>query len=183
MGSAGHGNARLVDVLGARPELLRDYTRFYALFWEHELVPLPLLELVRLNVAHLLDCRSERALRYCKDDAPLVDEASVQRLEASSSSGFDAGVRACLAYSEKFVFDVHGISDEDVAAVKAHLGVESTVALTEALALFDGFMRFQNQLVGNVEGSDAEVAAQADATLHERRVVHVPLPTASGARA
>jgi alkylhydroperoxidase family enzyme len=137
---------RFAEVLGARPELLRDFEHFYALFWQRRLVPLDVLELVRLNVARLLDCGSEGRRRHVEAGAPLVAEEDVERLSGPDYAGFDDGVSACLRFSEKFLFDVHGIDDADVSAVRDHLGVEGTVALTEALALFDGFMRFRNLL-------------------------------------
>lgn len=150
----GVADDRFEQILGARPQLLRDYQRFYALFWERRLVPLGLLELVRLNVARLLDCAGEGALRHCEGDEPLVDEADVRALSSVDYSDFAPGVSACLRYAEKFVFDVHGIDEADVASVRDHLGVEATVALTEALALFDGFMRFRNQLVSREGAPD-----------------------------
>jgi alkylhydroperoxidase family enzyme len=162
---SGPAGDRFAQVLGARPELLRDFERFYALFWERRLVPLGVLELVRLNVARLLDCGSELRRRHVDEGEPLIDEEDVAKLSLTDYVGLEEGVRACLRFSEKFVFDVHGIDDADVAAVREHLGVEGTVALTEALALFDGFMRFRNLL------------APEDAPAFGAEPIHVPLPS------
>lgn len=54
--------------------------------------------------------------------------------------------RVCLGYAEQFVLDPHGIGDVQAAEVTAHLGAPGLVALTEALALFEGFARFQRIL-------------------------------------
>jgi alkylhydroperoxidase family enzyme len=43
--------------------------------------------------------------------------------------------------------DPHGISDAQAAAVSAHLGAAGLVALTEALALFEGFARVGAMLI------------------------------------
>src|SRR5262249_16908493 len=56
--------------------------------------------------------------------------------------------RAGLAFAEKFVMDPHAISDDDAAAVTAHLSAREMVAFTEALALFDGVTRFRVILGG-----------------------------------
>ena len=45
--------------------------------------------------------------------------------------------------AERFVLDPRGVSDADAAAVTAHLSPAQTVALIEALAVFDGFTRFR----------------------------------------
>jgi hypothetical protein len=160
------GTGRGLDaVFRQRPDLYRDYRRFYGLFYERALVPRDLLETVRLHVAKLHDCTSELALRYTHEGIPLIEEARVRALLAGSGGEpSEPGVRACLALASRFVQDVHGITDAEFAAVRAYLGVPGTVALVEALALFDGFMRLRNLLgvepLGSVE-----------------RPVHVPMPT------
>ena len=134
-------------VRALRPDLQRDLQRFVDLFWERRLLPLALLELLRLHVARLLDCRSELGHRYVDSGRPLVAEDKVASLaEVERSPLFSEGERACLRLADKFVFDVHGIEDSDVAAVQGALGTRATVALVEWLALCDGLMRLRNLL-------------------------------------
>jgi alkylhydroperoxidase family enzyme len=143
-GAEGQG---LDAVFGLRADLYRDYRRFYGLFYERELVPLDLLELVRLAVAELLGCASELAIRFERDGRPLVDESRVDAARfGGDESRLAPGERACLDFAHQFVLDVHGVTDAGFAAVRDHLGVAGSVALTEALALFDGFMRFRKLL-------------------------------------
>jgi len=134
-------------VFGLRDDLYRDYRRFLGLFYERALVPLDLLELVRLAVAELLDCDSELAVRFDRSGVPLADEV---RIRAALGRGhdplLDAGERACLQFARQFVLDVHGVTDADFQAVRDHLGVAGSVALTEVVALFDGFMRMRKLL-------------------------------------
>ena len=66
---------------------------------------------------------------------------------------------ACLAFAEKFVLEPHGLSDEDATAVSTHLSAAEMVAFTEALALFDGFARFQ-VLLGVAPERAPDVRAQ-----------------------
>lgn len=155
-GGAHRAGRGLDAVFRLRPDLYRDYCRFYGLFYERALVPRDLLEMVRLHVAKRHDCRSELALRYTHEGVPLLEEARVRALLAGDGGEpSDPGERACLALAGRFVQDVHGITDAEFAAVRAHLGVAGTVALVEALALFDGFMRLRKLLgvepLGSVE--------------------------------
>jgi alkylhydroperoxidase family enzyme len=142
------------EVFGLCPELFAAWQRFAALFAERQLVPPVILELCRLRVAQLLGCRAELARRAPEALAAGLDEERVVALaEFETSPRFDAAERACLRFASKWVFDVHGITDEEAAAVVAALGEPGTVALAEALAIFDGFCRFRLML-GIGDGGD-----------------------------
>lgn len=153
-------------IFGLRADLYRDYRRFYGLFYERALVPLDLLELVRLAIAELLDCTSELAIRFDRDGRPLVEEARVDAVRrGGDESKLAPGERACLDFARQFVLDVHGVTDAGFAAVRDHLGVPGSVALTEALALFDGFMRFRKLLgVQPIGDGSAPVHVEMPAT-------------------
>lgn len=134
-------------VLSLLPELHGRYREFEALFWERRLVEPVLLELCRLRVAQLLECRSELARRHPAARAAGLREERIEALPRwRQSPRFSSVERACLALVEKFVFDPHGVSDAEMEAVVSALGNEGAVALAEALALFDGFGRFRNAL-------------------------------------
>jgi alkylhydroperoxidase family enzyme len=49
--------------------------------------------------------------------------------------------RACLAYAERAVADPGGLTDEEIAAVRAHLDDREYVALTLALTLVEARLR------------------------------------------
>jgi alkylhydroperoxidase family enzyme len=75
------------------------------------------------------------------------DETRAAELDAwSKSARFDATERACLRLAEQFVLDAKGIGDAEVAPVRGALGDATVVALAIALAIFDGFTRFQKML-------------------------------------
>lgn len=142
---AAAGTATALDaVFGHRPELYRELRDFHALFWERPLVEPVLLELCRLRVAALLGCKSELAIRYEVAHGAGLDEAKIAALEHwHEDDRFSACERAVLCLAELFVRDPHAITDDDVAAVVSELGDAGTIALVEALALFDGFARFR----------------------------------------
>jgi alkylhydroperoxidase family enzyme len=153
-------------VLGLRPNLLEDFKRFYALFWEQRLVDPVLLELCRLRVAQIHGCDAELRVRYQPALDAGLDEKKIAALASAGDSPlYSEAERACVAFAELFAMDPHAITDADAARVVAVLGDAGTVALVEALALFDGFMRFRLIL-----GVDAPA----------QRVVAVPAPRAAG---
>jgi AhpD family alkylhydroperoxidase len=102
------------------------------------------LELCRLRVAQLLGCTPELATRTPEAVAAGLSEEQVEQLAAwPSAPCFDAPQRAALAFAEQFVIDPHGIAGPIRDELRAHFALPDVVALTEALALFDGFQRLQ----------------------------------------
>ena len=160
---------------GLRPDLYEPFRAFYAVFWRDRLVDPVVLELCRLRVAQLLGCASELEVRYLPAIDGGLDESLVDRLprwpdgaespdarspDARSPGAGPGGVtftdaqRAALAFAEQFVIDPHGIRGPIRDTLRAHFDLPEVVALTEALALFDGFMRFRMVL-----GVDPEPAS------------------------
>jgi AhpD family alkylhydroperoxidase len=145
-------------VFGLRPNLYAAYRDFCALFWERPLLDPVVLELCRLRVAQLLECRGELALRYRGAREAGLDEERIGALERwADDPRFSPLERACLAIAEKFTLDPHAISDAEAAAVVAAVGEKGMVALVEALAVFDGLARLRNALGVEPVGADARV--------------------------
>jgi alkylhydroperoxidase family enzyme len=136
-------------VFGLRPDLYADYRAFLAALWTRETVGPVVLELCRLRIAQLLRCESELRLRYEPARAAGLDERKIAMLDRwpTASPAFTDAERACLAYAEQLVLDAHGVTDAQAAEVTAHLTAAGLVALTEAVALFEGFARF-GQILG-----------------------------------
>jgi alkylhydroperoxidase family enzyme len=145
------------DLLDLRPDLRDPYRDFIGVFWARCLVDPVVLELCRLRVAQLLGCARELAARTRPAvDGGLTDEQVARLSEWPSARCFTEPQRAALAYAEQFVLDPHGVDDAMRAALHEHLGRAEVVALTEALALFDGFTRFQ-LLLGDDPGREVAV--------------------------
>ena len=145
--AAAPGPTAFDRVLGLCPDLCADYHAFLALFWTRRSVEAVVLELCRLRVAQLVGCEAELRLRYEPARAAGLDEAKIALLDRwPTAATFTDAERSCLAYAEQFVLDVHGITDAQATEVTAHLTPAGLVALTEALALFEGFARFRMML-------------------------------------
>jgi alkylhydroperoxidase family enzyme len=83
-----------------------------------------------------------------------LDEAKVALLDRWwRSSTFTETECACLRFAEQFVLDAKGMSDEQARPVIDALGEKGTIALVEALAIFDGFGRFCRMLEIEPEGT------------------------------
>jgi alkylhydroperoxidase family enzyme len=101
-----------------------------------------LLELARLRIAKLLghtadlDRRTPRAV-----DAGLSEEKVRAVASWPTSPLFTARERACLAFTEQFVIDANGVTDELVADVTAHLGAARCYAFAEAVSVLETFAR------------------------------------------
>ena len=147
-------------VLGLRPDLLNLYRTFYETLWDSDLVPANLLELCRRRIAGLHGCEAERVMRHAH--AGVTDE-QVTTLEAwHQAACFSPVERAALAFAEKMPWQHHGVSDDDVAALRAHLTDAQVVALTVAAAVFDANCRLR--LVFGIEPQP--MAVEAPATAH-----------------
>jgi alkylhydroperoxidase family enzyme len=137
-------DASLTDLVALRPGLRPRVKDLLTELWVGGAVPVRVLELCRLRAATLLRCSSELASRT---PAAAIDEDLVAALPRwPDDPRFDATDRACLEFAEQFVIDPHGVTDDQVGAVRVALGDDGAVALTVGLALFEGFARAQQTL-------------------------------------
>jgi len=142
---------------GLRRDLYGPFREFYAVFWRDRLVDPVVLELCRLRVAQLLGCASELHVRYqptasagATEEAGFTEDMFDELAQWPTSEHFTDAHRAALAFAEQFVVDPQGIKGAVRDELRAHFALPEVVAITEALALFDGFIRFR--LVLGVEG-------------------------------
>lgn len=145
-------------VFSARPDLHAPWRDFIGAFWAPGVVdPVP-LELCRLRVAQMLGSASAFAERQRPAiDGGLRDEQVDRLAEWPSAECYTDAQRDALAFAEQFVLDPHGVDDAMREALQQHFTFPEVVALTEALAVFDGFTRFRLMLC-----DDAPVDAVVD---------------------
>jgi len=129
-----------------RENLYEAWAELAALSWTKRLAPPVILQLLQLRVRqlHSVPLGTHR-MSEAVDEG--WDETRVAELAAWwKSARFDETERACLRLAEQFVLDSKGIGEAEVAPVRGALGDATVVALVEALAIFDGFTRFQKML-------------------------------------
>ena len=148
------GKDPLERVYGLRPNLFEAWRDFARIFWEKRLLDPVLLELVRLRVAQMHRAAFPLSLRRPEARAEGLDEAKIGELDHWwRSPAFSDVEQACLRFAEQFVLDASEMTDEQARPVVSALGEPGTVALVEALAIFDGFGRFCRML--EIEPEDA----------------------------
>lgn len=131
-------------LMGLRPNLAADLEAFESLLWQDPGVDPVTLELCRLRIAGLHGAHAALAARRAEARAAGLTETRIARLaQYDSDPAFSTRERACIALAELFAMDPSAIDDASFAAVRGELGEAGTVALLEALAVFDGFARFQ----------------------------------------
>jgi alkylhydroperoxidase family enzyme len=141
------GTTPLERVLGLRPELLADFRTLHARLWDGRALDPVLLEVCRLRVAQLHGATGELQVRHeAAVDAGLTEEKVAALVDYWSSPLYSERERRALAYAEQLVLDVHGITDDQFAALADVLSPAEVVALTLALGLFDALARFRSTL-------------------------------------
>ena len=144
------------ELIALHPGLAADHQRLLVEIWRGS-VDARILELCRLRTATILG--NQLAFDEPRTEAAVaagLDEALVAELaQWPTHEGFDAATRACLALSEQYVMDVHGITDAQVAEVGDHIGPDGVVTLTTALALWELTHRFDNALLSSPPQGDS----------------------------
>lgn len=137
----------LAGVMALRPNLKADLEAFSETFWRETVLAPQLLEACRLRVAQLHRCVPELTLRRAEAQAAGFSEQHVEALSCWDRSELFSDVeKDALALTELFVQDPNAIDDQLAARLTSALSDAGFVALLEALALFDGFSRFQCML-------------------------------------
>ena len=136
------GDTLLDRVTGLRPGYAAAMRAVDAAIWEQDVLDAAALELCRLRIAQLLDCRPALDERTPAALAAGIDEAAVAELSAwPSSELFDAHMRTCLGYAEQLLMDAQGVTDEQAAEVVAALGEGGFLVLTYACGFFETTQR------------------------------------------
>ncbi len=147
------GETEFDRVFGLRPGLYEDFRNFFSLFWSLRPIDPIILELCRLRIAQVLGGDAVPSFDQAVTGASALPPEKIAALEDwRQAAVFSDRERACLAFAEKFVLQPHGVTDEDAAAVTAHLSDKEMIAFTEALAVCDGFTRFR--IILGIEGGD-----------------------------
>ena len=71
--------------------------------------------------------------------------------EASARNLADDREKVVLAFTEQYVLDAHGVTDELCAELNAHLSPPELAALTTAIATFEALARSRTALRGVIQ--------------------------------
>ena len=141
MGGDGSGSLDWLADAGLQPEVFEHLSVLEQQLWA-DAIEAPLLELVRLRIAQILDAPIELERRSPAAVAAGLDERVVDDLSNWPTSGlFDERQRAVLSWSEQWVIDPEQITDEDAVRLRASLTDKECAALSTALAVFESLTR------------------------------------------
>ena len=141
MGGDGGGSLDWLADAGLQPEVFEHLSVLEQQLWA-DAIEAPLLELVRLRIAQILDTPIELERRSPAAVAAGLDERMVDDLSNWPTSGlFDEQQRAVLSWSEQWVIDPEQITDEDAVRLHASLTDKECAALSTALAVFESLTR------------------------------------------
>ena len=125
------------EILSLRPELAADHQHLLDTLWQGVVRPVT-LELCRLRMAMLLRCEPALAERSEPAVAAGLTEERIATLAAwPTDPSFTDEERACLAFTEQYLIDHHGVTDEQVAGLVEVLGPDGVVTLTTALTVWE----------------------------------------------
>jgi alkylhydroperoxidase family enzyme len=168
-------------VFGLRENLFAAWTEFVGLLWEKRVAPPVILQLAQLRVRRLHGL-ALGARRMTEALEAGWNETRVAELDAWwRSPRYTPGERACLRLAEQFVLDAKGISEGEVAPVRAALGDTGVVGFVLALAIFDGFTRFQKMLGIAAAEQPSPPNRRRDAKVVKSHALRVALPRPLGA--
>lgn len=103
-----------------------------------------LLELCRLQVAAILQCHEESAIRTGAAIAGGFDEAKATALaEWFRSPIYSSAERACLAFTDQFVINVADLDDFTAASVREQLGDQGFIDFVSALLIVEQRQRLR----------------------------------------
>jgi alkylhydroperoxidase family enzyme len=138
----GTGSLDWLAEAGLEPQVFEHLSVLEEQLWDDGSIEAPLLELVRLRIAQILDAPAELERRSPAAVAAGLDEAMVADLSMwPTSPKFDERQRAVLSWSEQWVIDAGQITDEDAVRLTTALSPKECAALSTVLAVFESLTR------------------------------------------
>lgn len=136
------GDATALRALAHRPDILRPFASFYWQLQTEGRLSRKMVELIRLSVAQINQCKSCLGGRYQDAYDQGLTEAMVEALpEAESSELFTEAEKAAIAYAQKMATNHFDIGDTDFARLYRHFSEEEVVEICMDVAQFIGVGR------------------------------------------
>jgi alkylhydroperoxidase family enzyme len=130
------------SVLAHQPVLLRSFQRLYGTLWSRGVVDHPTKEIARLRNARVTGCGFCRNVRFDRARAEGLGEDLVALIDDGfEESRLSDRHKAVIRYTDVFLADPHGLTDEVRAEMLRHFTAEEIVEITAGLALFMGFSK------------------------------------------
>jgi alkylhydroperoxidase family enzyme len=127
---------------GLEPQVYEHLAVLEAQLWDDATIGAPLMELIRIRIAQILQAPAEIDRRTPAAVAAGLDETKAEQVGSwPTSPSFDERERAVLSWSEQWVIDPEEITDDDAARLRAVLDDKECAALSTVLAVFESLTR------------------------------------------
>ncbi len=136
------GDSTALRALAHRPDILGPFAQFYWNLQTTGQLDRKLIELFRLSIAQINQCRNCLAGRYQDSiDEGLTEEMVAALPDAENSPLFTEREKAAISYAQKMATDHYSVGDADFARLYEHFSVEEVVELCVDVAQFIGVGR------------------------------------------
>ena len=136
------GDSTALRAIAHRPDIVRAFTQFYWPLQTQGRFSRKLVELVRLSVAQINQCKNCLGGRYQDACDQGLTEAMIAELpRAQSSSLFDAREKAAIGYAQAMATNHYAVGDAEFARLHAHFDEGEIVELCMLVAQFIGVGR------------------------------------------
>lgn len=136
------GDSTAIRAIAHRPDIVRSFVQFYAPLQTQGLLSRKLLELVRLAIAQINQCKNCLESRY--QDA--IDEGLTEELisalpNVESSPLFSEREKKAIRYGQKMAANHFEVGDDDFVRLHRHFSEQELVELCMNVAQFVGIGR------------------------------------------
>lgn len=136
------GDSTAMRAIAHRPDIVRRFVDFYWPLQTEGRLGRKLVELVRLSIAQINQCKSCLGGRYDDAFAEGLTEEMIEALpQAERSALFTAAEKAAIAYAQKMATDHYSVGDDDFARLYEHFDQATVVELCMCVAQFIGVGR------------------------------------------
>lgn len=136
------GDSTALRALAHRPDILQPFAAFYWALQTEGRLSRKLVELIRLAVAQINQCKSCLGGRYQDAYDQGLTEAMIEALpNADASELFTDAERAAIAYAQKMASNHFDVGDEDFTRLYQHFSEEEVVEICMDVAQFIGVGR------------------------------------------
>ncbi len=136
------GDATAMRAIAHRPDIVQAFMPFYRYLQMDGLLDRKLVELVRLSVAQINQCKNCLTSRYQDSiDEGLTDEMIEALPVAENSDLFSDREKAAIAFAQKMASDHFSVGDEDFVRLHKHFSEKEIVELNFDVAQFIGIGR------------------------------------------
>jgi AhpD family alkylhydroperoxidase len=136
------GDGTAMRAVAHRPDIIKAFGTFYFTLQMEGLLDRKLIELVRLGIAQINQCKNCLGSRYQDSiDQGLTEEMVAALPQAQDSALFTDREKAAIIFGQKMALDHHTVGDEDFARLHRFFSEKEIVELGFDVAMFIGIGR------------------------------------------